>query len=218
MTLKYHVPAIGIAVGLCLFVVAASYYPGGTTESTSTVGYSWAHNFICSLFAPRALNGAANPARYVAVPAMLLLCVSLGVMFRRISTRVDSRLHKSTIEIGGIGSMVYGFLVVTPMHDLMVTISLLFSVVALLATTHLLSIERRWWLSGGGAMGIALLLVGATMYYGKVAYSLLPVVQKVSLLICIGWLLIVHYTKIGTEAETNGVEPNLRADSLNPGV
>lgn len=70
---KYHLPAIGVPAALCLFVVAAIYYPGGTMDSACTVGYSWAHNFVSSLFASRALNGAANPAGYVAVPAMLLL-------------------------------------------------------------------------------------------------------------------------------------------------
>lgn len=93
--LKYHWPAIGTAIALCLFVAAAIGYPGGTTDSASTVGYSWAHNFVSSLFASRALNGAANPARYIAVPAMLLLCVSLGVMFWRISREVKSRFHES---------------------------------------------------------------------------------------------------------------------------
>jgi hypothetical protein len=97
--------------------------------------------------------------------------------------------------------MVYGFLVTTPMHDLMVSIGLLFSLVALLATAHLLYIERRWLLFGCGAIGITLLLVSAAMYYGKVFYGLLPVVQKVSLVACIGWLSFVHYTKIRPEKE-----------------
>lgn len=78
--LKYHLPAIGLAVALCLFVVAGMYYPGGTTDSASTVGYSLVHNFVSTLFAPRALNGAPNPARFVAMPAMLFLCVSLGIV------------------------------------------------------------------------------------------------------------------------------------------
>lgn len=31
--LKFHSPAIGVALALCLFVVAAIYYPGRTTDS-----------------------------------------------------------------------------------------------------------------------------------------------------------------------------------------
>lgn len=72
-------------------------------------------------------------------------------MFRRISINVrSSRVHKKTIEIGGIGALVYGFLAVTRMRDLMVSIGLLFSLAALLAATHALYIERRWWLFAWG--------------------------------------------------------------------
>ena len=172
MKLLHHLPIIGIAVALCLFVVAAAQYPGGTMDSASTVGYSWAHNFLSSLFAPRALNGAANPARYIAIPAVLVLCVSLGMVFRGISTKARSLVHRKAIEIGGIGAAVYGFLIATPMHNLMISIGLLFSWTALLATTHMLYVERRWLLFGWGTICIALSLVSATMYYGDMLYGL----------------------------------------------
>src|SRR4029077_1876491 len=107
LKLRSHLPLLGIVVSVCLFFVATTYYPGGTTDSAATVGYEWAHNFVCSLFAPIALNGAANPARYVAIPAMLVLCVSLGVLFKSISNKSTSRIQRKAIEIGGIGSAVY---------------------------------------------------------------------------------------------------------------
>lgn len=201
MKFMNHLPVVGIAVALCLFVVAAIHYPGGTMSSASTVGYSWAHNFISSLFAPRALNGAVNPARYIAIPAMLFLCASLGMVFSRISRKARSRAHKKAIEIGGIGAAVYGFLIATPMHNLMISIGLLFSLAALLATTHMLYIERRWWLFGWGTLCLTLSLVSASMYYGKLLYGLLPVIQKVSLASCVGWLLSVYYTQVGQDEE-----------------
>jgi hypothetical protein len=122
MILKRYMPATGVVVGLCVLVLATQRYPGGTTDSASTTGYSWTHNFISSLFASRALNGAANPARSLAILAMLILCLSLGLMFRWLSIDAQSYRHKKTIEIAGIGSMVHSFLIVTRMHDLMVTI------------------------------------------------------------------------------------------------
>ena len=140
---KSHVPLVAIVISVCLFGVAGLYYPGGTTESANTVGYNWAHNFISSLFAPNALNGAPNPARLVAIPAMLILCVGLAALFWSISRKATSRVHKKAIEIGGVGSMVYASLVVTPMHDLMIDIALPFGLVALLAILHLLHTARR---------------------------------------------------------------------------
>jgi hypothetical protein len=194
-----HLPVVGIAVALCLFVVAASRYPGGTMGSAGTVGFSWTHNFLSSLFQPRALNGAPNPARPVAISAMLVLCASLGMVFYRISTKARSRAHRKVIEIGGIGAAVYGFFIATPMHNLMISIGLLFSLTALVATTYMLYKERRWLLFGWGTLCLALLLLSAVMYYGNALYGVLPVVQKVSLASCVGWLLSVYYAQLGQE-------------------
>jgi hypothetical protein len=190
-------PLIGIVVALCLFVVAAGQYPGGTLESTSTVGYNWTHNFISSLFQPRALNGAANPARHWAVPALLVLSVSLAVVYVRIAATSRSQAHKKTIQIAGIGAMVYGFLVATPMHDLMVSIGLVFSLVALVATTHMLYVERQRSLFGWGVLCLALTALAAAMYYGHTLWYLLPVVQKVGASTSVVWLLCVYYARLG---------------------
>ena len=35
---RYGLPLLGIFVSICLFVVSAAYYPGGTSDSTITVG------------------------------------------------------------------------------------------------------------------------------------------------------------------------------------
>jgi hypothetical protein len=200
---KLHLPVVGIGLALCLFVGAALSYPGGTTESPDTVGYSLIHNFISSLFASRALNGAANPARYIAMAAMVFLCISIGFAFQQISTTVVSRVHRKTIEIAGIGSVVYSLLIVTPMHDLMVTIGLAFNFVALLATTHWLFLQRRWRLAAWGALCIALTALGAVMYYRHVGYALLPVVQKLGLVTSVGWVIAVYYAQLGSSQAEN---------------
>jgi hypothetical protein len=190
-----HLPLIGIVIGVSLFFVAAAYYPGGTTDSATSVGYDWARNFICSLFAARALNGAANPARFVAIPAMLMVCVSIGALFKSISNKSTSGIQRKAIEIGGIGSMVYAFLAITPMHNLMVNIALTFALIALFATLHLLYVKRRSLLFFVGSACILLLLLSAVMYYGHVFFGLLPVAQKASMLGCVAWLAAVHYTR-----------------------
>lgn len=193
ITFSRHLPPIGIAVSVCLFLVAARYYPGGTTESATTVGYDWTRNFISSLFAPTALNGAANTARRVAIPAMFVLCLSAGAMFKSISNKGTSKIQRKAIEIGGIGAAVYFFLVVTPMHNLMINIGLPLALVAQLATLHLLYVLRRFRLFWVGIVAILLLLASAAMYYEHLFFDLLPVVQKIGLLAPLGWLVAVHY-------------------------
>lgn len=197
MRLANHLPIIGVVAALCLFVVAAYQYPGGTIESTSSIGYSWTQNFMSSLFAARALNGAANPSRYVAIPALLLMCLSLGFVFARISMSARSSGHKKTIQIAGIGSMVYAFLIATPMHDLMITVALIFTLVALVATVYLLYIERGWFLFGWGTICLGVLLINAVMYYTNALVGILPAMQKLNWALSVSWLLSVYYRRFG---------------------
>lgn len=200
-----HLPTITIVIAFCLFIIAMSYYPGGTTTSANTVGYSWSQNFLCSLFAPYALNGEINPARYTAILAMFLLCAALGTMFKLISVRVKLTIHKNAIEIGGIGAMVYGFFAVTPIHDLVISIGLVFSLAALSAITHILYTERRWLLFGWGVIGLALSLISSVIYYGNLFYNLLPIVQKVTWFTHVGWLIVIYYKYIPQEEGKNSL-------------
>ena len=190
-----HLPLVGVAVSFVLFLVAAGRYPGGTLESPNTVGYSWAHNFLSSLFGPQALNGAPNAARPVAVAALFVMSLALGVVWARIAATASSRAHRKTIEIAGIGSAVYGFLVATPMHDLMVTMGLAFSFTAMIALAHMFYVERRWMFFAMGALSLTLATIAATMYYRHALYGVLPIVQKLSMAASTGWLLAVYYAR-----------------------
>ncbi len=176
-------PLVGVLISLVLFALAASLYPGG---------YDWTRDFVSTLFAPSTSTGAANKARYVAVLAMFVLCLSIAVLFKLISGRASRRVHRKTLEIGGIGSMVYGFLVVTPMHDVLVGIALLFFVPAMLAALHWMWVEGRSSLFWTGLVSLGLLAATATMYYGNWLWHWLPIAQKVSLVACVGWLLTLH--------------------------
>lgn len=189
---KDHLPLIGVLASLVLFALATARYPGG---------YDWANHSISALFQPRALNGAENPARPLAVLAIFIFCVSMGVVFKSISRRGKSRFHKKTIEIAGIGSMVYAFLVVTPMHNLLVGVGLLFFVTAMLVTLHMVYLEGRSGLLYAGIVCLALPLCNAVMYYGNVLYGFLPIVQKTSAAMWVGWLLALQFaeSKGGTQ-------------------
>jgi len=179
----HRLPLPGVLVSLALIAWAASSYPGG---------YDWTNDFISTLFAPSTATGVANEARFLAVAAMFVLCVSVAVLFVVLSRRAGRRLHRKTLEIGGIGSMVYAFLTVTPMHDLLVSIALPFFVAAMSAAIHLLYVERRFALCWAGLICLGLLLASAAMYYGHMLWNLLPLAQKVSFVACVSWLLIAQ--------------------------
>ena len=196
-----HLPALGVTIGVCLFVVATTRYPGGTLRSSSTVGYRWTQNFVSSLFAPQALNGEPNRARFFAILAVFFISAALGIAYNVIAATAPTRGHRKTIQIAGIGSAVYGFFIATPMHDLMVNISLVFNLVAMIATTHMLYVERRWGLFAGGALSLAILFLTAVMYYANAIYGILPVVQKLGLVTNIAWVIFVYYARSGPAIE-----------------
>jgi hypothetical protein len=190
-------PSIGVFVSFILFALAAALYPGG---------YDWAGDFISRFFRSSSTE-EIGVARYVAILAMFVLCVSVALTFKLISTRPRKQAVKKIIEIGGIGSTVYAFLIVTPMHDLLVGIALLFFVPALGAALHFAREEGQLALWGIGVGCLGLLMVSATMYYGNLFWDLLPVAQKVSLAACVGWLLALQLTT-KSDASTGQIFPS----------
>lgn len=161
--------------------------------SAETDGYDWANNTISALFQPNALNGDTNPARYFAIPAMLVYCLTLVFIFRTVAKNSVSKFHQKTIEISGIGFAVYAFLIVTPMHNLMVSIALVFFLVTVGSMLHNLFLQRNNWLLVIGIVCISIPLLNATLYYGDFIYEILPAVQKTGAFACAVWFILVYY-------------------------
>jgi hypothetical protein len=159
----------------------------------STIGYSWTGNTISSLFQPYALNGLENTARYLAISSALFYCVSLGYVFTGIANNSASLRHRSIIKTSGIGSMVYAFLIVTPMHNLMVNIALAFYIVAIISILHSLYLLQLKKLFIFGIVCITLPIFNAILYYSDYLYVLLPLIQKLGMLACIFWFLVIYY-------------------------
>lgn len=198
-------PAIGILGSICLFVLSAAKYPGGGREAgAKIIGYDWTQHFISTLFAAVALNGQPNPARYFAIPAMLIFCVSIAVVFQCISRKAPSLAMGKSIQIAGIGSMVYAFLAVaTPIHDLFVSIAVLFFLVAVLVCLQMLNATSQRGLVLAGALCLVSFGASAVMYYGNVLFDWLPIAQKLTFVVFTSWLWAVHWARSTPQAINN---------------
>lgn len=178
---------IGVLASICLFVAAALSFRADAGEAP---GYDWARHYISTLF----ITGGIT-ARSLAIAAMLLLCSSLSIVFSGVSSKAPSTWLRKGIAIGGIGSMVYAFLaVVTPMHDLLVNIALMFFLVATVAILQMLARARQAALLIAGLACLASLIYCALIYYGGVHVDLLAVAQKLAFALCVGWLMALHLT------------------------
>lgn len=179
-------PPLLVAISATLFVAASFRFPGG---------YDWVAQSISSLFQPQTADGSDNPARPIAVVSVAAFCLGIAIAFDRISKRADPVRLRKTIQIAGIGSMVYAFLVVTPMHDVMVSVAFAFFVVAMMATLRFLWIEKRRGLLLVGLFSMSGTVWNAVLYYAPIDDDPLPVVQKGSMLLWVSWLLWV-YSKV----------------------
>jgi len=166
---------LGIVASASCLGVATRLYPAG---------YDWSRDYISTL-----LRGPLGPARILADTGVLLFCVSIALIFERLSRAAEFSGSAKIIRIGGIGSQVYAGLTITPMHDLMVTISFVFMLVSMLAIAQGLYVNRETGLLLVGCVCVAILVASAGVYYSGQFMFALPWAQKGSLVFFALWML-----------------------------
>ena len=176
MTLRF-LSLFGILVAVALVGVATSLHPG----------WDWSRDYLSTLLR------ASSPARTPAIAGMLIFCVSIAVVFERLARAAESVTSAKLIRIGGIGSMVYAALAFTVMHDLMVTISLGFFVVAVLALLHALYASRELVFLAAGCVCFVVLVASATIYYAELYVVALPWAQRASFGLFAIWLVSLDF-------------------------
>lgn len=187
-----HLVLVGLLLSVALLSIAATVYPGGSLADPQSVGYSWTRNFISNLFQPKAVNGTDNPARWWAAAGMVMLSAGLTLFFLRYAERIPQKSARRVIRICGSIAMVCMVLVVTPLHDIMVTLSSTFFLLALFYITVFIFRGRQY---GWGALCVAcLLLAYYTLYlYGAGPYDTLPVFQKLTFVSMLMLVLGLEY-------------------------
>lgn len=179
-------------LGLALVLLSTRFYPGGTTEHSTAVGFDWSRNYLTHLFRPVALNGEPNAARPYAIAGMWLFCAGMAELFRQLAKTMAPDRQAKWLHICGIAAMVYAALTVTRMHDLMVTLALIFFVAAEMLLLHWLWQRRRFRPWVAGAASLALLIAASLIYYTQMAIAVLPAMQKLVFLSSVCWLFWVH--------------------------
>ncbi len=209
--------------------VAIALYPGGTWYEPSSVGHSFAYNFLCDLMQLRALNGMDNVAgSIVAQVGMVFMIAAIAAFFVQVARygSPDGRAQQLTRR-AGVLSCVLGCAVPIVRADwfheahLVVVVSAVLP--ALVAITAALIVCLRtagvpWWLRGlailtlaTAAADFALYGLGYAVVWGLVpSFPLrllnlsLPVIQRVATLAMLAWVLAtsVHtYLSIATGSQ-----------------
>lgn len=171
--------AAGVLAAVFCLGTATCLYPGG---------FHWDRDYVSTL-----LRGPAGAARALAELGVLLFCISLAATFERLARRPEYGFAAKGIRIGGIGSMVYAALTITPLHDLMVTMSLGFLMVALVSLLIALRSCRTTGYFIFGCAGLTLLTSSAAVYYSGYFVRVLPWAQRISFSLLALWLICLDF-------------------------
>ena len=189
--LIYRIVIVGILSFMFLYVIATWYYPGGSQENLHSVGFSWRHNYWCNLLDTMAMNGQLNNAKPIATIALVLLSFSLGLFWYVFPLSVSlSTVKRKIIQLSGVLSMIVAlFLLSGFSHDGIINVASFFGIIAMLGTLYgLKNLQQKIFLVWGGLnlLGVA---VNAMVYYEKSALFLLPVIQKISFVLFLFWIV-----------------------------
>jgi len=121
--IKKHLVLLGITISLIFLLLAISIYPGGTYQNKNSVGFDWIQNYFSNLFEVKALNGSQNPSRVWAFLGVFFYSISCSSFFINMSKKIPEKIFKNVIKYLGILIMPSTFLIITPLHDLMLNIS-----------------------------------------------------------------------------------------------
>lgn len=188
-----YLPSIGVVVALVVVWSATLFFPGG---------YNWNKDFISSLF-----HAGSETSRWIAIAGVFTFWGSLALIFERLVRSEAFKPDASWLRMTGHGSCVYGCFIVTPMHDLMINISVAFMTGTLILLLRRLTILKSYGLLAGGVASAVLLLISAALYYGgQLDGPLLPWMQRISFLVFAAWLVALDLTQVPS-AKLNKLGP-----------
>jgi len=187
-------PIVGVSCFVILYYFSSTLYPGGSQANSNTIGFDWVNNYWCNLMNENAINGAINNARPFSVTALIILCGSLAVFFYQFGKfSIQSYKWKKTIKTCGVLSMFFATLIFTDYHDVMIMISSLFGLFLTIGILKEIYENKRPFYKWTGIICLLLLLLNNVIYYLEVFIEWLPLIQKITFLIVLIWILGLNY-------------------------
>lgn len=219
--MKAHGRAAGGAILLALFVhvtcsaAAIARYPGGTWCDRGSEGHSLWANFLCDLLHADGLNGQPNPGATLARLSMLALIAALGLFWASLG-RADPptlmlRVLRYCASLSVLGMILVPLLASDRFpraHGAAVMTAGVPGFVAMILSVVIVHRKERL-LGLLGALAIAISLADMALYVKSYFGSgdcapLLPVLQRVALLLVLGFLAGVAVRSFETDSAPMG--------------
>ena len=116
-----------------------------------------------------------------------------ALVFFRISKLIPSKKASHLIKYCGIGSMISAFLVITPYHDIMTTIASILALISLFYIAVFIFLSKLHMLKVLSTLSLLVLYFNNYIYYSGNLIEILPVMQKVGIVLIILWMLSLDY-------------------------
>lgn len=177
----------------CAFILKATLvYPGGTLFDKNSIGFDWSKNFISNLFASKAINGVESTSVIWAIVGVAFHSLGCGLFFIRTSTKIANRNASRVLKIIGLATILLDVLIVTNLHDVIVTFSSTLFLLGLFYITVFILKTKLHKLKVGCILCLAIFYF--TLYlYGAGSFALLAIMQKVTLIVSIFLVLSIEY-------------------------
>lgn len=193
--IRKHSVLIGLAISLVLFTIAILIYPGGTYQDKNSIGFDWTKNYFSNLFEAKALNGYNKASRTWACFGVFFYSISCAIFFVNMSKKIPEKKSANVIKYAGILTMPLTFLIVTPLLNLMLTVSNIFFWTCIGWITAFILKTRLHFLKLYSI--ICLLIFFYAIYiHASSNWDVLPIIQKVNAISSILLILgLDHFTK-----------------------
>lgn len=186
-------PFFGIALFLGLYFYSTILYPGGSQTDQLSIGFSWIDNYLCNLVSETALNGEPNLGRPFALAGILILCLSLLIFFVQFAHAFSkNKPWKYIISVSGVFSMLISMFIFTPFHDSMTILASIFGLVTIVGIVRELFLNHQISLLLSGLFCLIILGINNYIYYTKEGLAYLPLLQKLSMLFILTWIVAVN--------------------------
>jgi len=186
-------PTVGIIIFVLLFFKAASLYDGGSDYNVNTKGFSWLHNYWCELLNSVSKNGQANKGKTYALIAMMILSASLS-WFMLIIPQLFTVKFKGFVlaQYSGILAFIFGIFIFTSLHDVIIITAALLAIIAFSGIFIGLRKNQYYTLLKVGCLSFALMFINYLVYFSNIMLWFLPVLQKLSMIILLAWIVLVN--------------------------
>jgi len=194
---------IGIVLFYGLYLFSSTIYSGGSHADINAAGFDWVSNYTCDLFHTHGLNGVPNPARPIGLVAVVLICTGIGYFFFQFSQLIPMPLFwKKGIQVTGTLCMICTILIFADLHHIMVLMASLFGLLALIGVIRGLLKNKFYKYLWAGAACILLLIGNNYFYYFDIITAILPLIQKISIVLVLTWVMSLNFELVNIQATT----------------